>query len=425
MHMGMLNGRDSRGTGYVLAIVGVAAALAVLVIGACVIVAVGHSVPTELWGIGGALSGALVGILAPPPRSGSPDKEGALLISAEKTIDAAKRAAKDQAETETTTGEATIAGAQTAREALTAHGETIKDELANDGDPRLAGSPAEAAKHIVESLQTLQPAPGGSGARLEAERSVHRAALKAGEDTAAAHPDENKEAGAATAKLVAEAVLQAALDAAQTQADSSRLVGRSAIDAAKTAAQEVEHAGEATREQFADQPAADTIGTGVPAAALKAAMIASRTQPAQQIAPAGDAAAKAVREAQTAAAERVHSAASEAAKREAEAAPSADRSWAAGLKTIVTEPKISLPLILFAITLGLGLALALGAIHITSVCDPTLTPKEHSACSDYTTTTSQAANVLISLAAATVGALVGIFAGHPGEQRNTPAPKGG
>lgn len=421
----MLNGRDSRGTGYVLAIVGVAAALAVLLIGACVIVAVGHTVPTEIWGIGGALSGALVGILAPPPRSGSPDKEGALLITAERTIDAAKRAAKDQAEKETTTGEATIAGAQTAGEALTAHGETIKDELANADDPRLAGSPAEAAKHIVESLKTLQPAPGGSGAQIEAERSVHQAALKAGQDTAAAHPDENKEAGAATAKLVAEAVLQAALDAAQTQADSSRLVGRSTIDAANTAAQEVENAGEATREQFADQPTADTIGTGVPAAALKAAMIASRAQPEQQIAPAGDAAAKAVSEAQTAASESVHSAASEAAKTEAEAAPPADRSWDSGFKTIVTEPKIIVPLVLFAITLTLGLVLGLGVVHVRSVCDPTLAPAEHSPCSDYATATSQAANVLISLAAATVGALVGIFAGHPSDRGNTSAPKGG
>lgn len=419
----MLNARDSRGTGYVLAIVGVAAALAVLVIGACVIVAVGHSVPTELWGIGGALSGALVGILAPPPRSGSPDKAGALLITAEKTIDAAKRAAKGQAEKETTAGEATIAGAQTAGEALTAHGETIKDELANVGDPRLAGSPAEAAKHIVESLKTLQPAPGGSDAQIEAERSVHQAALKAGEDTAADHPDENKEAGAATAKLVAEAVLQAALDAAQTQADGSRLVGRSTIDAANTAAQEVEHAGEATREQFGDQPATDTIATGVPSAALKAAMIASRA-PQEEMAPAGDVAAEAAAEAGSAAAETVRKAASAAANKEAEAAPAAERSWAAGLKTIVTEPKISVPLILFAITLGLGLALALGAIHITSVCDPTLTPKEHSACSDYATATSQAANVLISLAAATVGALVGIFAGHPGEQAKPSAPAG-
>ena len=48
-------------------VVAVGSALVVLLAGACVVLAVGHPVPTELWAAAGALSGALVGILAPPP----------------------------------------------------------------------------------------------------------------------------------------------------------------------------------------------------------------------------------------------------------------------------------------------------------------------------------------------------------------------
>lgn len=59
------------GMAYRLAIVGVGAALVVLLIGASTVAALGHGVPKELWVIGGALSGSLVGILIPTPRAGS------------------------------------------------------------------------------------------------------------------------------------------------------------------------------------------------------------------------------------------------------------------------------------------------------------------------------------------------------------------
>jgi hypothetical protein len=59
------------GVAYRLAIVSVGAALVAMLIGASTVAALGHAVPKELWAIGGALSGALVGILIPTPRAGT------------------------------------------------------------------------------------------------------------------------------------------------------------------------------------------------------------------------------------------------------------------------------------------------------------------------------------------------------------------
>jgi hypothetical protein len=58
---------------YSLVILGVAAALIVLFTGAAVILAVGHTVPTEYWAAASGLSGALVGILAPSPKERAKD----------------------------------------------------------------------------------------------------------------------------------------------------------------------------------------------------------------------------------------------------------------------------------------------------------------------------------------------------------------
>ncbi|MFI4985179.1 MAG: hypothetical protein ACHQAV_04225 [Solirubrobacterales bacterium] len=55
--------------GYRLAVGAVGLALIVVLTGACVIVAVGKTVPQELWTIISALGGGLLGILAPAPTS--------------------------------------------------------------------------------------------------------------------------------------------------------------------------------------------------------------------------------------------------------------------------------------------------------------------------------------------------------------------
>jgi hypothetical protein len=58
-------------TSYSLAVVAVGVALVSLFAGAAVILAVGRSVPQEMWAAASALSGALVGILIPTPGRGA------------------------------------------------------------------------------------------------------------------------------------------------------------------------------------------------------------------------------------------------------------------------------------------------------------------------------------------------------------------
>jgi hypothetical protein len=52
-----------------IALIAVGTGLVVFLAGVCVIVAVGKQVPSELWSTGSALSGGLLGILAPSPSS--------------------------------------------------------------------------------------------------------------------------------------------------------------------------------------------------------------------------------------------------------------------------------------------------------------------------------------------------------------------
>ncbi|MDP9093422.1 MAG: hypothetical protein M3N95_10935 [Actinomycetota bacterium] len=59
---------NNRDVGW-LVVCAVGAALIVLFAGAGVILAVGHSVPTEFWAAASSLSGALVGLLAPAPTT--------------------------------------------------------------------------------------------------------------------------------------------------------------------------------------------------------------------------------------------------------------------------------------------------------------------------------------------------------------------
>lgn len=60
---------DGSAVSFRFVVAGVASSLVVLFAGASVILATGHSVPTELWAAASALSGALVGILVPAKRA--------------------------------------------------------------------------------------------------------------------------------------------------------------------------------------------------------------------------------------------------------------------------------------------------------------------------------------------------------------------
>ncbi len=77
---------------YRIAVGSVGAAIVVFLIGAAVIAAVGKTVPSQYWTSGSALSGALLGILAPSPTSkAKTDKEGFGAVA----IDGAKKLGKD------------------------------------------------------------------------------------------------------------------------------------------------------------------------------------------------------------------------------------------------------------------------------------------------------------------------------------------
>jgi hypothetical protein len=279
----LVNSKQSAGRGYVLAIGGVASALIVLIVGASTIAAVGHEVPKELWAIGGALSGSLVGILAKSPRARRAGGEATPLSAAQDTIDAANRAAQEQSATE-----------QRVSPAVT---------------QSVAGAVREVERTGEEARQGLVSMSGIGAVAADAQT----------------------------------ATLTAATSVAHAQ-------GQKLLDVASEA----------------------------------------------QGAPADEGLAAAL---------HVHQAAQNAAVATAAvAAAGPDAGWLSGLKAIATEPKLLVPFALFAITVALGILLGLGVIRPVACAPKVLS------CSYYAKTTEQTANVMISLASAAVGALIGMFA---------------
>jgi hypothetical protein len=102
-------------TSYSLAVAAVGTALVVLFAGACVIIAVNHQVPQELWAAASVLSGALVGILIPTPSGGGTDQ---VATAASFTQRAATSAAHDQAEAINEDAHQPTATKKAAKEAL-------------------------------------------------------------------------------------------------------------------------------------------------------------------------------------------------------------------------------------------------------------------------------------------------------------------
>lgn len=409
-----------------LAIVGVVAALVIVIVGASTIAALNRGVPKELWAIGGALSGALVGILAPPPRTRTSGKEKGPLSAAEATVTAANQAASKRAQVERYAGQAVVQGAERGLQAVTQSANERKASLeaAPTGDPALGGSPRDASKSVVATFERAlervgppaQDAP--TDHVLDAERAVHEAAVQGASEHAAVQQTEPE--GREAAKAAAIASINAAVESATKQARSSEDLGQEMGRKAAAATKDVEAAGQhAYGALLTTVPLGQAEAAGAKSAQHAAVTIlsAQKARLDAQPAPAADKAEQA--------AANVHAAAVNAATKVADAAAPTAAGWLSGLKTILTEPKIIVPLLLFAATVSLGILLGLGVIHVASVCKLTITPAKESLCARYATLASQASNVLISLAAATVGALVGIFAGHPGEQPNPSAPKAG
>jgi hypothetical protein len=182
--------------GYVLAIGGVASALIVLLVGASTIAAVGHEVPKELWAIGGALSGSLVGILAKSPQPRGSGKEALPLTAAQETIDAANNAAKDREATELKISPAlaqSVAGAVRDVERV---GEQAKQDLVSmtsvgtvGPDTETAALTAATSVAHAQGQELLKVAAQAQGApaddALAASLRVHEAAQNAAVTTAA------------------------------------------------------------------------------------------------------------------------------------------------------------------------------------------------------------------------------------------------
>jgi hypothetical protein len=89
---------DPRDTGaYRIAVGAVGFALVTVLIGICVIVAVGRheEIPKELWTIASALGGGLLGLLAPPPTSSPAPETSEDQKTSEKMMLSLKRLRKD------------------------------------------------------------------------------------------------------------------------------------------------------------------------------------------------------------------------------------------------------------------------------------------------------------------------------------------
>jgi hypothetical protein len=208
------------GSSVSLVIVFLGAAVVFFFIGVCVVAAVGEPVPTQLWGAGGAIIGALVGVLLPSPG------RGATSAASTAAADAAHSAAV-QAATNAGAQQPQIPEVQTAvSQALDSvrgaraqiHG--INARLTQGSPP--AAAAATAAQTTRLSLQSLVdqalPAVRQAQSDVKASRSLP-ADQRANKATALK---------AASARY---AVLQAAATAATNQTDDATKAG---VTAAKT-----------------------------------------------------------------------------------------------------------------------------------------------------------------------------------------------
>lgn len=151
-----------------LVIVSLGAALVVFFIGVSVVLAVTGSAPTEMWAAGGAVSGALVGYLVPPP-SQQTAAHVASATASNAVQDAAVEAAQEQAEQP----DLNAPERAKAEEAL----QNVKDLSATIQASTLMSAsglePADAAKAgaqnallMISGLASAAPADDQSGARV-------------------------------------------------------------------------------------------------------------------------------------------------------------------------------------------------------------------------------------------------------------------
>ena len=184
--------------GYRYAIVGIAIAEALFLIGASTIVAVGHEVPKELWAVGTAIGGGLLGILVPRPEA---TQAPASLVESSTVHNAATTAA---------------AASTAAAVASPRHAAAGPDETYEQAGARIERRVEEAVADIGSSENSsyaLAAASGkpGSGAAAGALAARHHATARGLEAQAM------KESPARSEELMAQAkVYRAAAEGAQS-----------------------------------------------------------------------------------------------------------------------------------------------------------------------------------------------------------------
>jgi hypothetical protein len=177
---------EGSGAAYTFAIVGVGTALVVMLIGASTIAALGHGVPKELWAIGGALSGALVGILVPSPRlaSGGEATPAAAGYKTHKTAEIAQSAGvrPEQA-----------AGAKEALWRVEQQGGELKHKLTSTAVVTSVNENGQAHRAAADAVQlqrgalekvTQEARDSPANLNLQAAKEVHEAAHEAASQAA-------------------------------------------------------------------------------------------------------------------------------------------------------------------------------------------------------------------------------------------------
>jgi len=153
---------------YRWAIVAIGAALVALFIAAGLIGAFGHTVPTQLWAAGGALSGALVGVLVPAPKSkknaeAAGASTGAAMINSaalSAAIGKAKEIESDRQSTPQDREAARTAVAEVADTAAEAPGLTIAAAI-----PAAINVHQDAAAQAAQAAQPAQEDAAAQGAQ--------------------------------------------------------------------------------------------------------------------------------------------------------------------------------------------------------------------------------------------------------------------
>jgi hypothetical protein len=409
----MFRSRDSFGTGYVLAIAGVSVTLLAVVIGASTIAAVGVNVPTELWAVGGALSGALVGILVPSPSERKAPSEESPIAAAERTVTAANAAAdKSLAETrENAKARISLACtvAASVRQATDSHEDTLVK--ADGGAPELAGTARDGAERAAAALECekTRAAQTEGAASGELAARIWERAIAAARGEIATQSDEN---GAEAVKAGAHAANQAAVSAARQGVAGERQSAEAIVAAARTAANAVKSTGTETKRRILERSDSAPAGrantnesTGQVARLAAATVLAAQDDLLLQAATTEQ--QQPHDEPSKAAGDLHRAVVKQAAQKAAEIAPAESISLKERAVPVVV------PVILFVVTMALGLLLALGKIHVPEPCQFGTRYNHETRCGRYIELTAQASSAIIAVAAATLGALIGIFVSRP------------